>query len=200
MNTYHYILIYCAALFVIGLTYGHVKGQAFVKAIGKERAKELGISSMLSTFLKNPFTFPYSVVLGAFEVFRIVATVVGQMLINILQFLGSIRVILFKDHMSTDMCYSYVMSWHSLLSKQDLEKVALFYDVPMNHLLQITREPTTKTVSSLAKQRQSLSMLSGNQIDELLKIGSSVDIKQWTNLDDAVTLAKNTEKSSDKTD
>lgn len=198
MNTYHYILIYCAALFVIGLTYGHVKGQAFVKAIGKERAKELGISSMLSTFLKNPFTFPYSVVLGAFEIFRIVATVVGQMLINIFQFLGSIRVILFKDHMSTDMCYSYVMSWHSLLSKQDLEKIAIFYDVPMAHLLQITREPTSKKVSDLSKHRRTLSLLSGKQIDDLLRMDITTDWKTLTSPDkDAIN---STEQSSDKTD
>lgn len=178
MNYLYLFLGFLALFFVAGLVYSFLKESLFIKTIGEERSKELGIAHLAIKWLRNPFWFPVVIVVGFLEVSRVLLTTTAAFIRTINQLVRITWAAVTQDHKSAAMCYAYVLSYQSTLTKSDLEKIAVAYDVPMNHLLRISREPEYKTVTAVTKERELLSTLSGKQIDDLYKATGIQDIIQ----------------------
>jgi len=157
-----------------------MKTSKFISTITPARAAELKYNVTWKTFLKNPFYGIVVVFLGVGEIVRIALVVIAQFLHSLLVFFSLVVTTVFLDHKSCAQCYNLVLNYSTKLTLTDLENIAKSYDVPMNHLLRIVRNPTFSEMISCTKERTKFFDYSGEQLDGLL---NSLDIlaKEYLN-------------------
>lgn len=165
MNLFSWFLIVC---FLVGLVLSSLKTRKFISTITPERAADLKFTVTWKTFLKNPFYGIVVVFLGAVEIVRIVLVIATQLFHILVSFVASTVSTVFLDHKSCAQCYNLVLNYSTKLTKTDLENIAKAYDVPMNHLLRIARNPTFSEMVSCTKERTRFLDYSGEQLDQLL--------------------------------
>lgn len=166
-----YTLYVLGGLFVLGLVINQSKTKRFVKTLTPDRAKEVGIETTLTLFLRNPFYTLVVVFIGLFELIRIVVGLLSEIFLVIIDMLIVFNKVILQDHKSHATAYSFTLAMHSKLTKEDLEKIASAYDVPMVHLEKIWKEPITKSVTECIYERNKYKHLSGPKLNKYLLDG-----------------------------
>ena len=163
-----YTLYVLGGLFVLGFVINQSKTKRFTNTLTASRAKEVGIETTLTLFLRNPFYALVIVFIGLFEFIRISVGLVSELFLVVIDMLLVFNKVILQDHKSHATAYSFVLALHSKLSKEDLENIASAYDVPVVHLETIWREPTTKNVTECIYERNQYKHLNGPQLNKYL--------------------------------
>jgi hypothetical protein len=186
----HYTLYVLGGLFVLGFLINQSKTRKLVKTLGVSHAKEVGIETTATLFLRNPFYSILVVFIGFFEFIRIAVGLVTEVFMSVLDLIAATNRILFQDHKSAATAYSFVLALHKTLAKEDLEKIAEAYDVPQIHLEKIWKEPLAKNVTACIYERNAYKHLSGAKYNEYL-----LNIKA---IEDLVAKHKQQKSSADE--